>query len=441
MKRNIEKQLHLWFLQAKKKPLIIKGARQVGKTYIIREFAKQHYNHVVEINFERQLEFVELFEKTHDPKDILDYLKLSFLDIEFNQTTLVFLDEIQASSHAITSLKFLAEEFPCDIICSGSTLGVAIATSSSFPVGYVDTWTLSPMSFTEFLWALGVDQDVFTTLQTSLKHTKPLSDALHTKLNSLFKDYVMVGGMPEAVKTFVATRSLQDVVSVQRRIVQDYYSDMAKYALGSDRIKTRECYQSIPLQLAKDNKKFQYKLAKEGYSSRYFESSLRWLEESGFIIKVNRLAHIEKPLEAYVELPTFKIYMSDTGLLISQFDEGVLKSLLSNDLGIFKGALYENICAQMLHTYGKRAYYYEPNQNSEIDFIIYYEGMITPLEVKSSTHTRSTSLINFIHTFKPTQAFRLSMRNLGKQEPLGLRSLPFYMFEFLLEDERNVFES
>lgn len=438
MKRLIDDKLNSWYRSDDKKPLIIKGARQVGKTYSVREFAKAYYKHVVEINFEKQVEYVNLFEKTKNPKEILDYLQLSFLEVPFDSTTLLFLDEIQASTHALTALKFLAEEFPTDIICSGSVLGVAIASTTSFPVGYVETWEMYPLTFTEFLWASGVDDEWMSRLDNCLVNLEPLIEPLHLKMNELFKDYVVIGGMPEVVKLYLQTRSYKEALSVQRRIVQDYSNDMAKYANGSDRIKTRECFESIPLQLAKDNKKFQYKVVKEGYNARYYESSLRWLQDSGLIIKVNRLSKVTDPIEAYIELPVFKVYMSDTGLLLSQFNEGIIKELLMGDIGIYKGAIYENIIAQILQAAGKRSFYFEHSNNMEIDFVIYYEGKITPIEVKSSSHTRSVAFNNFVNNHKPLNAFRISTKNIGKEQDGSITYLPFYLFDTLLNNEQQI---
>lgn len=435
MKRNIEKRLIEWKNSDNKKPLIIKGARQVGKTYSIRRFAEKHYEHVVEINFERQLEFVSLFENTRDPNEILAFLKLTYLDVPFDDTTLLFMDEIQASSDALTALKFMAETFPTDIICSGSVLGVAIASSTSFPVGYVETWDMFPMSFIEFLKAYGVDDQMIQSMETALVNYSPLPEVIHNKMNDIYKDYVVVGGMPEVVQAFVTNKSYREALTIQRRIVSDYSNDMAKYAVGSDRIKTRECFESIPLQLAKDNKKFQYSVIKKGYNARYFDSSLRWLEDSGLVIKVNRLNQVKRPLDANKDLSSFKIYMFDTGLLVSQFDESDIKELLSGNLGLYKGAIFENIVAQTFKNKHKTTYYYEPTHHLEIDFITYFEGDITPFEVKASIKTSSISFNNFIKREKPKKSFRVSMKNIGKDEASNVYYIPFYLLELLLDHE------
>ena len=424
-----------WKENPHKKPLIIKGARQVGKTYIIREFAQEAYEDLVEINFERDLEFIDLFKKTHNPKDILQYLEVAFMDKNFDRNTLFFMDEIQASSDALTSLKFLAESFPCDIICSGSMLGVAIANSTSFPVGYIETWQMYPLSFMEFIEALGMKENIIQSLSDCLLNNLPVMEVLHNKMNDLFKEYMVVGGMPEVVNKYIETKSFKETLLVQRRIVSDYLNDMVKYADGSERIKVRECYQSIPLQLAKENKKFQYKLVKSGGNARYFDASLNWLKDSGLVNLTYRLKTIDKPLEIHKESAVFKVYMADTGLLVSQFDESVIKELLNGNLGVFKGALYENIAAQILSMHERELYYFEPNTSSEIDFIIYYKGEICPLEIKAGRNTVSKSFTNFVDKYNSPYAFRLSQKNMGTNKE-NVSYVPLYMLEMLLNQEK-----
>ena len=437
MKRKILNDLMKWKGNPHKKPLIIKGARQVGKTYIIREFAQEAYEDLVEINFERDLEFIDLFKKTHNPKDILQYLEVAFMDKNFDRNTLFFMDEIQACSDALTSLKFLAESFPCDIICSGSMLGVAIANSTSFPVGYIETWQMYPLSFMEFIEALGMKENVIQSLSDCLLNNLPVMEVLHNKMNDLFKEYMVVGGMPEVVNKYIETKSFKETLLVQRRIVSDYLNDMVKYADGSERIKVRECYQSIPLQLAKENKKFQYKLVKSGGNARYFDASLNWLKDSGLVNLTYRLKTIDKPLEIHKESAVFKVYMADTGLLVSQFDESVIKELLNGNLGVFKGALYENIAAQILSMHEREFYYFEPNTSSEIDFIIYYKGEICPLEIKAGRNTVSKSFTNFVDKYNSPYAFRLSQKNIGTNKE-NVSYVPLYMLEMLLDQEKEI---
>ena len=359
------------------------------------------------------------------------------MDIQFDQDTLLFLDEIQACGDAFTALKFLSEDFPCDIICSGSMLGVAVASSSSFPVGYVETWDMYPLTFLEFVDAMGVNPSIIDTIYQSIENNKPIPISIHEKFNQFFKDYIIIGGMPEVVQTYFQTKSYREALLIQRQIVDDYRNDMLKYAHGSERIKARECYDSIPLQLAKENKKFQYKLIKKGGNARYYESSLDWLKDSGLIIKTYRLKTPEIPLEINKEPNIFKVYMADTGLLVSQFDEAVIKAFISGNLGHFKGALYENVIAQILHSKKKDSYYFEPSQSQEIDFVIYYQGNVTPIEVKSSRNTVSTSFHNFIKTYKPSFAFKFSQKNIGENSQ-NVCYYPLYTLEFVLNKEKPV---
>lgn len=434
MKRHIESELLHWYNSNSKKPLIIHGARQVGKTYSIRSFAQKKNLKLVEINFEKDLSFIELFDKTRNPQEILDFLRLSFLETPFNESTLLFLDEIQASPSAITALKFLSESFPSRIIASGSALGVAIA-STSYPVGYVETRIMTPMTFIEFLWAMNIPEEIINTLHSALLKLEQLPLVIHEKFNDLFKTYILVGGMPEVVQSYVTNQSYKETYMIQKRLVNDYYNDMAKYAQGSERIKVRECYQSLPAQLAKDNKKFQYKLVKKGAGSRHYEASLQWLEDSHMIIKTFKLDNTQFPIEASVDQSSFKVYLSDTGMLVSLFGEEIIQSILMDNPTI-KGVFYENSIIQLIKAYHKSAYYYEPNQYSEIDFIIKHEGQLCPIEVKSSHHTESRSFKHFVQKLKPKLSLRLSTKNIGYDADLNIYYLPHYLFEFFLISEK-----
>ena len=378
---------------------------------------------------------VDLFNKTREPNELLEYLKITYMDSVFDENTLLFLDEVQACPSALTTLKFMSESFPCDIICSGSLLGIAIASTSSFPVGYVETWTLYPMSFLEFLDAYGLPDDIMKKINQSLDNLKKIPEIIHEKMNELFTTYMMTGGMPEVVSTYIETKSYRECLTIQRRIVNDYISDMAKYAHASDKIKAKECFLSIPIQLAKENKKFQYGVVKKGYNARYYDSSLQWLQDNGMIIKVNRLSHISTPLASAVELPIFKVYMADVGLFISQLEDGEIQKIISGDLGIFKGALYENMAAQIFQRKHKKCYYFEPSQTTEIDFIIEYEGEITPIDIKAGLNTASKSFKNFVEKYKPIHAFRFSQKNIGIAKEGNIVYLPLYLLEILLEHE------
>ena len=438
MKRSIYNDLIKWKNSNNRKPLMITGVRQCGKTFIIREFAKNEYLDYIEINLEKDLKLNKELSKTHDPKEILDILKLSFMGKNFDDKMLVFFDEIQACPDLITALKFLKEDFPSDIICSGSLLGVALSKTTSFPVGYIDRLAMYPMSFKEFLWALNIDEAILEKIKEAIKTQIPLSSVLHDRLNELFKRYVVVGGMPEVIKTYLENNSFSESLKIQRRLVEDYLPDMVKYSSNSEAEKIAECFSSIPLQLAKENQKFQYSIVKKGYNARYYDNSLRWLEDAGMIIKVHRLAKIEKPLKAYLELAVFKVFMLDSGLLVSQLEDSDIKQLLNEGMTTYKGAIYENIVAQTLRSKGKRFYYFEPSQHSEIDFVMEHNGKICPIEVKSSLNTASRALSNFIAKYDPDIAIRLSKKNFGKDEVRNVFFLPLYAMEFLLEMEEKL---
>lgn len=438
MERAIEQRMAEWKQSNHRKPLIIKGARQVGKTYTIRKFAAEHYRECVEINFEKNLRMAAFFEKTRDPKEILAYLEVTYMEHEFNSELLLFLDEIQACPSALTALKFLAEEFPCDIICSGSMLGIAIAKSTSFPVGYVETWEMYPMSFLEFLQASGLKKEMLKLISGTWTQLSAIPSAVHERMNEYFTTYLILGGMPEVIARYLEMKSLKQCLNIQRRIVNDYHNDMAKYANAQDKVKVRECFSSIPHQLAKENKKFQYSVIQKGYNARYYDSSLRWLEDSGLILKVNRLKQIAYPLSAYAELPIFKVYMADVGLFISGLGDGEIQKIIDGDLGIYKGVLYENITAQIFKRYGKVCYYYEPNQFSEIDFIIEYEGNMAPIEVKGGKHTASKAFMNFVRKQNPKKAFRFSLKNVGISQDGQILYLPLYLLESVLAHETAI---
>ena len=439
MKRIIYDELVRWKKTQNHKPLLITGVRQCGKTYIVREFAKNEYSDYIEINLEKDLKIKADFSKTHDPKEILDTIKMNYLGKKFDRNLLVFFDEIQACPDLLTSLKFLKEDFPSDIICSGSLLGVALKKTTSFPVGYIEKLNMYPLSFKEFLWALNVDQDMIDKIYDAMDSYKPLSKVLHDAFNELFKKYVVIGGMPEVVETYIKSGSFAEALKIQRRIADDYLLDMVKYASGSEGEKIRECFASVPLQLAKENQKFQYSLVKKGYNARYYDNSLSWLSDAGIIIKLNRISKIERPLEAYVELPIFKVFMADSGLLISKLSDYDIRSLLQDEMTTYKGAVYENVVAQILKMKEKQAYYYEPSQHSEIDFVLEYSGKICPIEVKSSKNTNSRSLNKFIAKYKPDLAIKLSQKNFAKDETHNINYCPLYALEFLLEKEERAF--
>lgn len=431
MLRKIESDLVQWKQQKNHKPLILSGARQVGKTYSILQFAKKEYDSFIYINFERDLDIKKVFSETANPTEILMFLEARFADVAFKENNLlIIMDEIQACPLALTSIKFLGSETSYDYILSGSLLGIAINHTSSYPVGYVESMEMVPMQFDEFLYANGVKESQILYIKECFQSGKLVMEGIHKIFMDLFKAYLICGVMPEAVQTYCDTKNYAMVQKVQRQIIDDYYRDMAKYAEPSDKIKTHDCFASIPEQLAKENKKFQYKLVRSGGNAAYFESSLQWLLDAGTIQKCYRLKTIAEPLKAYKETSIFKVYMADTGLLISMFDHDTISKLLVNELGIYKGAIYENITAQILTANQHDLYYFEPSSHSEIDFILHTSKENIPIEVKSSTNTKARSLKSYVEKYKPDIAYRFSMNNVNTEHEI-IKDYPLYMMMFI----------
>lgn len=431
LKRKIEESLKSWKEKNNKLPLIIKGCRQVGKSFSVREFGKNNYDSLIEINFEEMPTLKEVFEGNLDQETIFSMLSLYLPKASFiTGKTLLFLDEIQACPKARTALKFLAGNGKYDIIATGSLLGINYHEVPSFPVGYVEHLTMEALDFEEFLWAIGVKQNIIDTLRDCFESHTPVLEPLHIRFMELFREYLVVGGMPRVVDEFQKERNFASVLKIQNDIIADFYDDIAKYAKDREKAKARDCFSSIPRHLAKDYKKFRYSLVEHNGSARKYGGSLRWLYDAGIIDFCHNLSRIEHPLEGYSIDSEFKVYMKDTGLLVSMLEEGSQKSIIKGDIGIYKGAIYENIIADTFSKKGRKLYYYAPNSNCEIDFVIIHEGLPTALEVKSADNTKSKSLKTIMAKDKLTQAIRLSAKNVGSGEE-AIITYPLYM-AFLL---------
>ena len=432
MERTITQKFESWKNSGVKKPLVVIGARQVGKTYIIRAFGEENYKSTLEINFQDNISARNFFSVSRSSDEIADYLKLNYSTFSFSKDNLIFFDEVQLCPELITSLKFLPEKLSCDFICSGSMLGIRMHKMSSWPVGYVEILTLNPMTFPEFILACGIEKKYIDRIKNCISTFENVPDAIHDKFNALFTDYMICGGLPEAVEAYI-NGGIADAVKVNRRLANDYRMDIAHYAESSTKIKAEECFDAIPLQLAKDNKKFQYSLVKRGGNARHYEESLSWLENAGLIIKTYRLSGIEKPLDTKKEPGIFKVYMFDSGILVSMFSDGDIYSFLSDTLGTYKGLLYENVFATILNCCGIKSYYYEPNTSSEIDFVVNFNGQITPIEVKSGMRTKSKSFDNFIKNHSSKHALRFSRKNIGISNDGITMYLPVYTAPFIFE--------
>ena len=383
LKRKIYQSLIEWKKQTEKMCLVVKGARQVGKTFIIDKFARENYENYVYINFDENPGYKVIFDGDLDVNNLIKQISLRVPNVSLvPHKTIIFLDEIQNCPNARTALKFLALDKRFDVIASGSLLGINYKEVESFPVGYTEQLEMYSLDFEEFLWANGIEEQSILDVKEFFDKKEVVPQAMHERMMELFKEYIVVGGMPRVVNDFVKNHNFANVLKIQKAIISDYEDDIAKYADGSEKAKARACFLSIPKHLSKDYKKFRYSLVMPSGSSRKYAGSLMWLYDAGIINFCHNLEIPQLPLEGNSKSDTFKVYMRDTGLLVAMLDEGTQEDIIDGNLGIYKGAIYENIIGDILAKKGKKLYYFEYNSTLEVDFFIRYERVITAIEVK-----------------------------------------------------------
>ena len=426
MYRKIMPFLEKWKESRHRKPLILQGARQVGKTYSILEFGRTHYENVAYFNFETSPKLSEVFEENLSPGYLLPILSHIAKQTIIREKTLIVFDEVQLCERALTSLKYFCEDVPdYHIIAAGSLLGVAVNRARfSFPVGKVDMKTLYPMDMEEFMLALGEDALV-ERIKKCFQTDTPMPSALHDAAMLLYRKYLVVGGMPECVLQFAQTKDYVLVRHTQDTILASYLNDMSKYNHLNEIKKTRLAYNSITVQLSKKNTRFQYKLIKKGGRASEFENAIEWLCLSGIVSQVFKVEEAKKPLENYRDIDAFKIYVSDLGLLAAK------KELAANDvlymveeLNDFKGGLAENYVNVQLVINGYQTYYWESARGAEVDFVIQRDGRLVPIEVKSADNTKAKSLKVYMDAYKPDYAIKLSAKNFGFED--GKKTVPLY---------------
>ncbi len=420
------KYLEEWKESEHRKPLILQGARQVGKTYSILEFGRTHYENVAYFNFETNPKLNSTFDENISPEYLIPILSHIAGQTIVRQKTLIVFDEVQLCERALTSLKYFCEDAPdYHIIVAGSLLGVAVNRAKfSFPVGKVDMKTMYPMDMEEFMLALGEDALV-EQIKNSFRTDTPLPSALHDAAMQLYRQYLVVGGMPECVMQFVGTKDYILVRHTQDTILASYLNDMSKYNSLNEIKKTRLAYDNITVQLSKKNTRFQYKLIKKGGRASEFENAIEWLCLSGIVSQVYKIEQIKKPLENYRDIDSFKIYVSDLGLLAAKKDLSANDVLyMVEELNDFKGGMAENYVNVQLTINGYLTYYWESERGAEIDFIIQREGKLIPIEVKSADNTKAKSLKIFMEAFNPDYAIKLSAKNFGFED--GKKSVPLY---------------
>ena len=437
LKRKIEQALLTWKNTAGHSPLIIKGCRQCGKTYSVRAFAKKHYKHEVYLNFFKNPSYSSIFDGSLEVDNLI--IMMSALlgpNVIFEPgETVIVLDEIQDCPEARTALKFFKEDGRFDVIGTGSLPGVRGygKQPKSVPVGSETVIEMYPLDFEEFLWANGITPQVIDKLKEYLDGELPVPTALHEKMHQLLLQYAVVGGMPEVVKSFVMTKQMNTVLLLQRDIVRSYEDDMVKYADDADKPLIKECFRSIPKQLSKENKKFQYSYVRKGYTSSKFRGSLQWIEDAGIISRCYNLELPELPLDGNAVDETFKVYMRDTGLFVSMLEDGTQYDILQGNLFGYKGAIFENLVADILGKMGRKLYYYHKSSGLEIDFVIRYKGSATLLEVKavSGNAKSAKSILAHPEKYHVGGAIKLGSYNVGRSEKI--LTLPLYMGFLLTE--------
>lgn len=422
-----------------KSALIIKGARQVGKSYLVREFGRNEYESYIEINFLKNPLYKNIFKGDLSAEEIFKRLSAYIPNLKIIPfKTLLFLDEIQVCAEARTAVKFLVEDGSVDVISSGSLLGLSyledddknVTEPTSLPVGYEEQITMYSLDFEEFLWAKGYNDDAIAYLKDFYISNKEVPKELNDKYLELFREFMIVGGMPEVVQTFIDTNNFQEASKIQGKILADYQDDISKHAKGQEKIKVRQCYDSIPKQLAKEYKKFQYSVVEKGKTSKKYGGSIKWLCDSSLVNKCSNVNEAYIPLLAYEMDDQFKLYLNDTGLLLYLYGPETKLAILNNTLkGNAKGGIYENIISESLLKRGYKLYYYKTqNSSMEIEFVIEKNGEVIPIEVKAGNDSMP-SLNSFINKYHPKVSYKFVNGNVGFLD--GKKTLPHYMVMFI----------
>ncbi|WP_406602374.1 ATP-binding protein [Metamycoplasma sualvi] len=441
LKRKILDKLLEWKSNKDKKSLIIEGARQVGKTFIINYFGNNYYERFIYINFLSNPKYKEIFTDNIDFKNVINKLKRypEFKNINFDNECLLFIDEIQECPEAITSLKFLTINEKFNVIASGSYLGLKFNKNANFsyPVGYIEIIKLNPLDFEEFLWANDVQLNDIKEIKECFNNKKKINNELHQYMVEKFKQYILVGGMPAAINEFIKEENYFKVREIQKQIIEYYFNEANRYANTSDKLKIRECLLSIPNQLSKENNKFMFSHLNNNARSKWYMSAIQWLIDSNIVNICKRISRIENPLNAFEITSDFKLYMSDTGLLCSMIDDSIINLVLAkNENFIFKGALYENMISQILIANNFKLRYFKPNQSLEIDFILSFQkGNPILLEVKSG-NSRSKSLFTFLDKNKNLIGIKCTNENINFKNNKIL-NIPWYLL-FVINPSQEI---
>ena len=421
-----------------RKCLLIKGARQVGKSFIVKEFGKREYSSFLCIDFFRNPELKYIFEGNLTSEEILKRITASVRDFRLVPgDTLIFLDEIQRCGNARTAIKFLAEDMRFDVISSGSLMGLTygedddkeVEVPDSVPVGYESQITMYSLGFEEFLWAYGYNETAISVLRSYFEAGETVPESIHNKYESLFREYMVVGGMPEVVADFAVNKDFNRVERIQRDIIAEYRDDIAKHAKGKEKQYVRMCYDAVPKQLAKELKKFQYSSVEKGQTRRKYGGSVQWLKDSEIVNACYNIREPYLPLMANAKEDQFKLYINDTGLLCCMYGYETKLAILNDTIrGNARGGIYENIISECLIKRGYTLYYYKPDSEHEIEFLIEKDGEVIPVEVKAGNNP-TPSLNSYIEVFSPSYAYKLIG---GRNGTIGAKiTLPHYFVMFI----------
>lgn len=444
LKRKIDKYLTDWKNKPDRKPLIIKGARQIGKTRSVEWFAGQNYASVIEINFIEQKKYREIFNDGFEVDAILKNISLLNPELKFIPgNTIFFFDELQACPNCATSLKFFKLDGRFDVICSGSLMGISYNEIESNSVGYKEDYEMHSMDFEEFLWAMGYNDEFTADLLSHMLDVRPLSELQMDTLMSLFRDYVIIGGMPEVVSTYVRNKNFSGTLDIQRQLLKDYEEDITKYVEGLDKAKVKAVYNHISTFLAKENKRFQITKIARNARNRDYMGCVEWLADAGVVNVCYCLNQPELPLKGNYDPKMYKIYFKDTGLLIASLDEEAQEDLRANrNLGTYKGAIYENIVGDMLVKQGYRLFYYHSDRPAlEMDFFIRSADSLIPVEVKANDGATASlnRLLNDDKYNDVKYGIKLGYRNIGFNGKFYIFPyfLTFLLRRFVAESKRS----
>lgn len=446
LKRKIETFLARWKKSEDRKPLVIKGIRQCGKTYIVQKFVKENYESVVYMNFILEPDKKSAFTGNIDVDTIILNLSALIQGSRFiNGKTCIILDEIQECKEARTVLKSFHIDGRFDVIATGSLLGVKGYDKSkkkkeeeegqdSVPVGYETVIDMYPLDFEEFLWANGISDMVIDSVKSCFENESTVPDGIHKAMMELLYRYVIVGGLPEVVNCFLETKNIELIYKVQRNLIAEYEEDMVKYADDPDKPRIRECFESIPKQLAKENKKFQYSVVKKGGRASQYIGSIQWLEDAGIVRRCYNTQITELPLEGNSIKGSFKVYTTDIGILMAMLDYGTQADILKGNLLGYKGAIFENLMADFLCKSGQKLYYFHKDSGLELDFLVRFKGECVILEVKARTGKAKsmTTVLKNKDVYYVNNAIKLGQYNVGCEG--DILTIPLYM-GFLVEDK------